>query len=433
MPLNFPSLKELSDRTRTSVRNELPQSDPTIFGSFLRAITDGIAARAYDFVLILKQLLNQFFPQTAIGAYLERWAGYESLTRLAATPATGAVVIEGTVATTIPISAELTSEDGYVYTTKSASSVVATAFSITGITRSGSTATVTASDNPLATGSGVVISGANETEYNGTFTVTVIDEDSFSYTVSGSPASPATGTLSGAIDAVSVSVQSQESGQVYNLQSGAILSLVTQISGIDSIRVKAEGVVGGTDLETDVDLRSRVLESRANPVSNFNAGAIKIQARKVAGVTSVFVKNITPNVGDVTVYFFRKNDINPIPSTSEIAAVKAKIVEILPATSDESNVYVLAPTLVNTDFTFTAISPDTTTMRAAITANLEAFFEDSAVFETSVSEDKYRAAIIETQDTETGEFLQSFTLSAPAADITISDGEIAGLRTVTMP
>jgi hypothetical protein len=67
---------------------------------------------------------------------------------------------------------------------------------VASITRSGSTATFTASTNhDLVTGDQVIISGATQTEYNGTFTVTVTGNTTFTYTVSGTPATPATGTI----------------------------------------------------------------------------------------------------------------------------------------------------------------------------------------------------------------------------------------------
>lgn len=67
---------------------------------------------------------------------------------------------------------------------------------VASITRSGSTATFTASTNhDLVTGDQVLIVGATQTEYNGTFTVTVTGNTTFTYTVSGAPATPATGTI----------------------------------------------------------------------------------------------------------------------------------------------------------------------------------------------------------------------------------------------
>lgn len=67
---------------------------------------------------------------------------------------------------------------------------------VTSITRSGSTAhATTAAAHGLTTGDEITIVGAVQPEYNGTFEVTVIDADEFEYTVSGAPATPATGTL----------------------------------------------------------------------------------------------------------------------------------------------------------------------------------------------------------------------------------------------
>lgn len=66
---------------------------------------------------------------------------------------------------------------------------------ITSISRSGTTATVTTTTpHGMFNGFKVRIAGATQTEYNGDFTVTVSGPSVFSYTVSGSPATPATGT-----------------------------------------------------------------------------------------------------------------------------------------------------------------------------------------------------------------------------------------------
>lgn len=64
------------------------------------------------------------------------------------------------------------------------------------ITRSGTTATVTTpSPHGFATGRIVEIEGANETAYNGRFTATVTGATTFTYTVAGAPATPATGSM----------------------------------------------------------------------------------------------------------------------------------------------------------------------------------------------------------------------------------------------
>lgn len=64
------------------------------------------------------------------------------------------------------------------------------------ITRSGATATATMSGgHPFVTGQTVVHSGATQAQYNGSFTITSTGPSTYSFTVSGSPDTPATGTI----------------------------------------------------------------------------------------------------------------------------------------------------------------------------------------------------------------------------------------------
>lgn len=67
--------------------------------------------------------------------------------------------------------------------------------SVTSINRSGATATVVQTAHGLATNDKVYIEGANQPEYNGIHQITWISVNSYSYTVSGAPDTPATGTL----------------------------------------------------------------------------------------------------------------------------------------------------------------------------------------------------------------------------------------------
>lgn len=63
------------------------------------------------------------------------------------------------------------------------------------ITRSGSTATVTHTAHGLRTGMKVLIAGANQNEYNGVQSITVTTANAYTYAVSGTPTTPATGTI----------------------------------------------------------------------------------------------------------------------------------------------------------------------------------------------------------------------------------------------
>lgn len=77
-----------------------------------------------------------------------------------------------------------------------------TTIRIVSLTRVSTTATArTKNAHGLVTGQQVLIKGAEQLEYNGTFTITVLDADEFTYTVSGTPATPATTPDGGKITA----------------------------------------------------------------------------------------------------------------------------------------------------------------------------------------------------------------------------------------
>lgn len=503
--IQFPTYQKIIDRIRADVAANLPGTDPTIFGSYLRALADSLGGRSYDLVLLAKQLTNELFPQTASGEYLERWAGYEGLSRNLATVASGPVTFSGPVDTAIAAGTQFRSDNAEVYallvgiTLASQSQAIATLTrvgstatvttasghnlatgievtisgakqSITGIVRAGSTATATTSgDHYLSIDDSVTISGAVESEYNGTFTVTgVPSSTTFDYTVSGTPATPASGTIvrttpgyNGTFPVVVIdsttftytltatpplaasgaslawtgnfaNVESVNTGSGTNLDSGAQLLPVTPIGGADvKGRVQLDGVSGGTDDETDEALKIRTLQSRSNPVANFNPASLEKLVLSVPGVTRVLVKRIYPTVGEVTILFLRDNDDNPIPDGTEIQQVKDVVYPIVPAQSALEDVHIKGPTAVTQDFTFSAIDPDTSSMREAIEQNLISFFQDEVAFETTVTKEKYSAAIINTIDPLNGDTLTSFTLSPDPGDIVVGDEKIAILGSVT--
>lgn len=441
MTIDFDTYKEIVDRVRADIAQNLPGVDPTIFGSYVRALGDAVSGRAFDIELIQEQMLLQFFPQTATGSFLELWASYEDLTRNPATGSTGPVTFTGTIGSVIPLGTQARSSDGNIYETLASLTLENQAISVTSLTRSGNEVTgITASNHLAASGQDLDITGAVETEYNGTHEITVTGSDSFTYQIAATPTSPATGTIIADFDGGSVDIDSQETASEtapassLNLDSGAQLNLVSPIAGVDTTaRVQFGEVGGATDTEKDDELRVRVFQSRANPVANFNIAAITKKALSVPGVTRLLVKRITPYVGAVTVLFVRDNDSNIIPSASEVSTVKDAVLEILQASSAEADVFVLAPTPVTVNFTFTGITPDTATMRSAIEQNLIAFFQDDVTFETDITEDKYRAAIINTIDPETGDSVSSFTLSEPSGDVAVTTNEIGVLGAIIFP
>lgn len=433
MAIEIPTHNQIINRIRADVAANLPDVDPTIYGSYVRALADSLAGRIYDMGLLLKQLEKELFPQSASKEYLERWAGYEGLERKVATISEGTVTVVGPDTTPIPISTQIRASNGNVYETQAAITLVPKSIDIDELTSVSITATATVdAGHNLATGMTVVIAGADPPEYNGTYLITVTSTTTFDYTFPGSATSPATTPGNVSYTGEIVNIESIATGSDQNLESGAQLYLVTPIGGADiSIYVQYDGITGGTDTEKDPELLTRTLQRRANPVANFNVAAIESVVLSVPGVTRVKVKRNYLATGQVTILFLRDNDEDPIPGPAAITAVENVIHPIVPAQSPLSDIFIEGPTAVIVNFDFLEIVPDTPTMRDAIYQNLVAFFQDEVLFETPVTRDKFRSAIIETVDPANGDLLTSFILNDPIDDIFVNSKQIGLLGTVS--
>jgi uncharacterized phage protein gp47/JayE len=445
MPLTYPSYDDLAALIRAEFRRQLPNVDPTVFGSWARAFGDGNATLSQAITFLVRDLEKQLFPQTATGDFLDRWGEYEGLERKAESSASGVVSLPGTNGTVVPFDTEFKAGNGVLYRSTSVATIVDISQSVATLTRSGSTVTATTSaDHQLATGIEMTMAGADQAEYNETAIVTVIARDTFTYQISGTPATPATGTISYTATLASVSVEAQSTGLTTNLESGASLALEEEITGADDpALVQFDGITGGSSEETDDEYRFRILLSRSIIEGVFTPDQVKLAALSIAGNTRAFVKTPTASVcpgggtapvpGQVGVFVLRDNDPSIIPSQSILDQTKQAVIAdgAMPANTSEADVFLEAPDLVETDFIFTALSPDTPTMRTAVDDQIKAFFEDTVEFEQSVTEASYLGAIQGTQDLQTGEFLVSFSLSSPSGDIVISDGEIAAAGDVS--
>lgn len=455
MAVDFPSnAQEVVNRLKADVQNELPTSNPFLKNSLLNALVTAYGYRNYDVYKLVQEQQAQFFPQTATGAFLDYFAELQDIEQKLPTSSSGNVVFSGSTAgTLIPNNTSL-SFSSLTFTTLAEGVLSANTVSVSQITQTGGLAKITfANNHGLATGVQITVSGANQAAYNGTHTVTVINTLEATYSVDPTTTSPATTatTISAAFNVATVKVQCSESGLNTNISSGGKLSLQTTITGVNNnAYVALDSLSGGTDQEKTENYRSRVIDAWQNPVAHFNEEAIRRQSFKVGGVTRVFVMRATKsttvgsynknNAGFVTIYFVKDDESTIIPDGTAISDVKRSIMEIAPMTTIDSNVVVEAPVSAPVSVTFTSISPDTTTMRTAIQENLRQFFRGSNDMngvntgtETNgtITLNDLNFAILQTVDTVTGQSLDNYTISAPVANITVSDGEITTLGTVT--
>lgn len=449
MPLSIPSRKGISDALRSSLRNTLPELDPsTERRSFIGALVKALASSVYDWYVAFKRYADREpFPQTASRSFLTKgwWVELTKLQKNPAAPAHGKVAIEGSQGVVIAAGTELT--NGQVSYEVQASAIV------TAIQLTANTLTVdaeagvcifesVADQHFLATGMTVLISGATPSTYNGSVVITVTAENEFTYEPDTLPGVAATGAPKATATAAIVEIEATTSGQATNVDAATVMSITSAPIGADSFaRVSFGGIAGGSDAETDDEYRARILEALGTDYGMFTEDEIKIVAKTVPGVTRVMVRTASvgapsgwPNEGQVKIAFLRENDANPLPSAQEVADVKAKIVALLmPSHTDEEDVIVMSPPPYAVDFTFSALAPDTAGMRVAIRNVLTQFFLESVEWGVAITADEYRCAILTAYDPETRQKLRSFTLSTPSGTVTPGVDDMPVLGTVTFP
>lgn len=119
------------------------------------------------------------------------------------------------------------------------------------------------------------------------------------------------------------------------------------------------------------------------------------------------------SIGQVRIFFVRDNDTNIIPTESEVSAVRTAILDIKPATVSASDVIVEAPIPLSIDFTFSDLTPNTETMKTAVTDSLELFFATGTEVSVDVEKIDYESAINNTVDA-TGARIRAFAFDVIA-------------------
>jgi uncharacterized phage protein gp47/JayE len=447
MALDRPSIEEIRNRMRADLIQSVNTGEPdtskhvdaNIRNTLVGGIVDSMSAGFDENYDAIEQAQISLFPTTATGDELDRWGAQFGINQQEAAKASGNITFSGTVTTIVPSGTLVQKSDGLEYATTASGTISANSVTITSLTRSGSTVTaVTASAHNLASNILVSITGATETEYNlSNVPIIVTDDDTFTYSIATTPTSPATGSPMANFTTASINIEASNNGDDYNAISGTQFSLVSPIAGVDTNAFAGfEGITGGLDIESDNDYRARILERTSNFAAPFSeAGLPPFIKENNPGVTRVWVQRAIPAPGSTTIYFTRDNDANQIPTVAQADAVKATITDvetgILPANMATSSLLVLPPTPVTVDFVFSSLSPNTTEMQSAINENLTDYFLNDTQIAIDITLSELNRIIGNTIDAAGN--TPTFTLSTPAADVTISTGELGVLGTITYP
>lgn len=434
MAYNPPSTQEIIDRLKTYVKSVLGELNPTDQNNFIYSLIVAMANLSNDNNLQLKLdvIPNSFVATVKNEEALQPFAQLKNLPKKLATISEGKCVISGVQDAVIPIGTNFIA-NGVIYKTTQTVGIDEQSISINEITCNGKTVTVTtASSHNFASNIPVTISGCSTAIFNGTFPVVVTALNKFTYQIDEVTTATETNVGLATATIAVLDVRSQTTGlntQLFNGDSLAIEQQIPEVS--DTAYTMFSDISGGSDDETYEEWKARIVERYQNPITYFNVANIKTTAKSVEGVTRVWVKECTPIIGQVTVYFVRDNDTEIIPDVNEINEVATKIRALRTVKDDPADIFVYAPSPKTVNFTFSSINPDTPTMRTAIENSIRQLFTDNIDLETSLSLDKIKSAIQYSYDLESGKQLDTYTLTSPSADITVGTGELAVMGSVT--
>lgn len=332
---------QVEDRLKADVQREAPDSNPYLSVHWLRSVLSGVALRQFDFYLDLNRTERRLLPDTADDETALIWGGIYIGPKNAASSSSGQLAATGTDGGVISIGETLTA-NGKEFTVTEGGTISDQSLSISSITRSGTTATVTTvSSHNLSSFVSVTVSGSDQAEYNVSDTeIIVTGLNTFTYQIVGSPVTPATGTLLSEFTMANVSIASVDAGLDTNLDADSPLELGSPIVDVDdTLHVTFGAIGGGVNEEEKVPYKIRYLDKIRNPVAHFNESDISVKAKKVPGVTRVFVRPSGTEIGTIAVTSItRSGNVATVVTATPHGFESGQITTITGAVQTEYNV-----------------------------------------------------------------------------------------------
>ncbi|MGA4423264.1 baseplate J/gp47 family protein [Ralstonia nicotianae] len=219
-----------------------------------------------------------------------------------------------------------------------------------------------------------------------------------------------------------VPVRATTAGLATNATLGQSLSLMTPVSGVQSVAtVDADGLTGGTDIEEDDPLRARLLERLRQPPDGGAASDYVQWALSVSGVTRAWVAPLEQGAGTVVVRFVRDGDSSMIPDDNEVVAVQAYIDSVRPVTAQA---IVVAPVEMPVVYQI-QLTPNTAAARTAVEAELRDLHLREAIPGGTLLLSRINEAI----SIAAGEI--DHVLAAPTANVAAPVGQLATFGGIT--
>jgi uncharacterized phage protein gp47/JayE len=315
MPWSTPTLRDVRSLVRDAVAASLPGADANVPNSLLRVMSDNQGALCHLTLQYVDWLSLQLLPDTAETEWLDRHGNIwlvnadGSTGRKMATLATGTASFYGLInGIVIPIGTQLQSGVGMP----------------------------PGSDSP-----------------NQSVTFETLED------ITTSAAASVIGDI-----------RALDPGSLGNLPDGSSLTINPMIAGVSSV-ANVVHLTGGTDTETDDQLRMRILQRIRNPQMGGSVADYEAWALAVPGVTRAWAAP-EQGTGTITVRFLM-DDLRAAddgwPTPEDVQTVATYIDSKRPVTVKDC--YVVAPIKQFIDITIANLVPDTAEVQVEIEASVQ--------------------------------------------------------------
>lgn len=199
--------------------------------------------------------------------------------------------------------------------------------------------------------------------------------------------------------ATNASVIALEAGVAGNMDTGDQMALTTAIAGVDGTATVIE-MIGGSDQETDDELRTRVLlRIQQPPMGGCQTDYVQ-WALAVPGVTRAWSYALEMGIGTVTVRFMcdeLRAIADGFPAVEDIERVRDYMDSMRPVAVKDF--FIVSPIRYPVDFKITKLSKDTPSVREAIELAVDEMF----VAKAAPGQTIYQSWVIEAISNALGE------------------------------
>lgn len=223
-----------------------------------------------------------------------------------------------------------------------------------------------------------------------------------------------------------VNIESNDIGVIYNVPANTIIEIPISITGIASLTNSA-AITGGTEVETDADLLTRLLLKVQTPATSGNANDYKLWAMSVDGIGDVKIFPLWNGAGTVKVCVI---DSNKQPANSTLVTAVQTYTEANRPIGANVTYEAAAPLALNISVNITRDTNYTSEQVVTdINKNITAYLYQIAFKQNYVSYGRIGSAILDS----TGVIdYTDLTINSGTSNISVEDEKVAILGSVTV-